>query len=168
MARGERVANAARGALGKDLGWLGINGVRPEEAAGERRQAGDTSQSPREKGAGGRVAQLLKKFIKMSSSTERQSQKWGGGVRRGSGRGPGHGSHVANSRGRKAPHTHTRTRQLQRGPETNGKGTKPNRAPLNQARSGTVAPRPPCPPHPTPFRLRGRPEMLGQGNEGGC
>lgn len=62
------VADVAPGAPG-DLGLLGINGVRTELGTGPK------ISGKRVEG----IAQLLKKFIKMSSSTERQSQKWGGG-----------------------------------------------------------------------------------------
>lgn len=53
------------------------------------------------------ATELLKKFIKMSSSTETQRVRNATEEERGGRRGTGHGSHVANSRDQKAPYTHT-------------------------------------------------------------
>lgn len=68
-----------------------------------------------------RAAQLLKKFIKMSSSTERQSQKW---HREGTGRGARDTAVTSQTAEIGKRRTHTHTRQLQRGPDDERKGEK--------------------------------------------
>lgn len=148
-------------------------GSRPSQAS----SAEGPSPGPRSAGSPGKrrvgATELLKKFIKMSSSTETQRVRNATEEERGR-RGTGHGSHVANSRDQKAPYTHTR--QLQRGTDNERKRENPTpkpagRAlvrggPTSQGRAGTG----------TPCRVWGRPAgrtgalrtPAGAGRRGGC
>lgn len=110
-----------------------------------------------------RATQLLKKFIKMSSSTERQSQKWHGD---GGGTGRGLGTRQSRRKQQRSESAvHTRTRQLQRGPDDKREG-KIKISPRTRRQSGTLAPAASCgPPHwaGSPCQLRGHPTGGGGG-----
>lgn len=91
-----------------------------------------------------RAAQLLKKFIKMSSSTERQSQKW---HREGTGRGARDTAVTSQTAeiGKRRTHTHTHANS-NGDPTTNGKGKKnkptPNQVAEQDTGPGRIIPLP--------------------------
>lgn len=139
----------------RQINGTAVKGVRWRAPARQARAAGDRplgSRTPGKRRVG--VTQLLKKFIKMSSSTERQSQKWHGAGGRGGGTGRGLGTRQSRrkqQRSESAVRTHTHANS-NGDPTTNGKGGKKMmNQPQTRWQIGTLVPTASCP-HPEPSR----------------